>query len=171
MDNALSSEDVISGVSLDNRIGNYYNNPSFGFGGYCLPKDSKQLLSRFKTTPHNLLQSIQDSNKARAIFIADKIMEKKPEVIGIYKLAMKQGSDNSREASIFSVIQELARRNVVINIFDPSIQKLEVEYATLIIDFKEFIELSDLIVANRLDYEIKQFSDKLFSRDISSSDE
>lgn len=171
MDNALSSKDVISGVSLDNRIGNYYNNPSFGFGGYCLPKDSKQLLSRFKTTPHNLLQSIQDSNKARAIFIADKIMEKKPEVIGIYKLAMKQGSDNSREASIFSVIQELARRNVVINIFDPSIQKLEVEYATLIIDFKEFIELSDLIVANRLDYEIKQFSDKLFSRDISSSDE
>jgi len=171
MDNTLSSEDIIRGVSLDNRIGNYYNNPSFGFGGYCLPKDSKQLLSRFKTTPHNLLQSIQDSNKARAIFLADKIMEKKPEVVGIYKLAMKQGSDNSREASIFSVIQELAKRNVVINIFDPSIQKLAIENATLIIDFKKFIEHSDLIVANRLDNEIKQFSDKVFSRDIFSSDE
>jgi len=171
MDNTLSSEDIIRGVSLDNRIGNYYNNPSFGFGGYCLPKDSKQLLSRFKTTPHNLLQSIQDSNKARAIFLANKIMEKEPEVVGIYKLAMKQGSDNSREASIFSVIQELAKRNIVINIFDPSIQKLEIENATLIIDFKKFIEHSDLIVANRLDNEIKEFSDKVFSRDIFSSDE
>jgi len=136
-----------------------------------LPKDSKQLLSRFKTTPHNLLQSIQDSNKARAIFLADKIMEKKPTMIGVYKLAMKQGSDNSREASIFNVIQELIRRNVVINIFDPSIKKLETEDATLIIDFKKFIELSDLILANRLDNEIKPFSDKVFSRDIFSSDE
>ena len=171
MDNTLSSEDIIRGVSLDNRIGNYYNNPSFGFGGYCLPKDSKQLLSRFKTTPHNLLQSIQDSNKARAIFLANKIMEKEPEVVGIYKLAMKQGSDNSREASIFSVIQELAKRNIVINIFDPSIQKLEIENATLIIDFKKFIEHSDLIVANRRDNENKEFSDKVFSRDIFSSDE
>ena len=171
MDNNLSSEDIIRGVSLDKRIGNYYNNPSFGFGGYCLPKDSKQLLSRFKTTPHNLLQSIQDSNKARAIFLADKIMEKKPTMIGVYKLAMKQGSDNSRAASIFNVIQELIRRNVVINIFDPSIKKLETEDATLIIDFKKFIELSDLILANRLDNDIKPFSDKVFSRDIFSSDE
>ena len=171
MDNDLSSEDIIKGVSLDKRIGNYYNNPSFGFGGYCLPKDSKQLLSRFKTTPHNLLQSIQDSNKARAIFLADKIMEKKPKIIGIYRLAMKQGSDNSREASIFSVIHELARRNVVICIFDPSITELEIEDATLIIEFKEFIELSDIILANRLDTEIKPFSDKVFSRDIFSSDE
>ena len=171
MDNELNSEDIIRGVSLDKRIGNYYNNPSFGFGGYCLPKDSKQLLSRFKTTPHNLLQSIQDSNQERAIFLADKIMEKKPKMIGVYKLAMKQGSDNSREASIFSVMQELARRNIVINIFEPSIKQLEIEGATLIIDFKKFIELSDLIVANRLDDNIKPFSDKVFSRDIFSSDE
>jgi len=171
MDNNLNSEDIIRGVSLDKRIGNYYNNPSFGFGGYCLPKDSKQLLSRFKSTPHNLLQSIQDSNQARAVFLADKIMEKKPKIIGVYKLAMKQGSDNSREASIFSVILELLRRKVVINIFDPSIKKLEIEDATLIVNFKEFIELSDLIVANRLDNDIKPFSDKVFSRDIFTSDE
>ena len=104
-------------------------------------------------------------------WLADKIMEKKPTMIGVYKLAMKQGSDNSREASIFNVIQELIRRNVVINIFDPSIKKLETEDATLIIDFKKFIELSDLILANRLDNEIKPFSDKVFSRDIFSSDE
>jgi UDPglucose 6-dehydrogenase len=156
---------------LDKRIGNFYNNPSFGFGGYCLPKDSKQLLSRFKSTPHHLLEAIQDSNNTRAKFLADKIMDRKPKIVGVYKLAMKQGSDNSREASIFNVIKELISRNITINMFDPSIKISEVNGAKLTTDFKKFIEFSDLIITNRLDDDIKPFSDKVFSRDIFSSDD
>ena len=171
MDNNLNTQDIIKGVSLDKRIGNFYNNPSFGFGGYCLPKDSKQLLSRFKCTPHHLLEAIQDSNNTRAKFLADKIMDRKPKIVGVYKLAMKQGSDNSREASIFNVIKELISRNITINMFDPSIKISEVNGAKLTTDFKKFIEFSDLIITNRLDDDIKPFSDKVFSRDIFSSDD
>jgi len=171
IDNHLNTQDIIKGVSLDKRIGNFYNNPSFGFGGYCLPKDSKQLLSRFKSTPHHLLQAIQDSNNTRAKFLADKIIDRKPKIVGVYKLAMKQGSDNSRESSIFNVIKELIKRNITINIFDPSTKISDINGTKLITDFKQFIEFSDLIITNRLDNDIKPFSDKVFSRDIFSSDD
>lgn len=171
MDNHLNTQDIIKGVSLDKRIGNFYNNPSFGFGGYCLPKDSKQLLSRFKSTPHHLLQAIQDSNNTRAKFLANKILDRKPKIVGVYKLAMKQGSDNSRESSIFNVIEELISRNIMIKVYDPSIKTSEINGIKLITDFAKFVELSDLIIANRLEDDIKPFSDKVFSRDIFSSDE
>jgi UDPglucose 6-dehydrogenase len=171
VDNHLNTHDIIRGVSLDKRIGDFYNNPSFGFGGYCLPKDLKQLLSRFKSTPHHLFQAIQDSNKTRAKFLADKIMDKGPKIVGVYKLAMKHGSDNYRESSIFNVINELISRDIIIKIYDPSIKTSEINGITLITDFNKFIEFSDLIIANRLEDDLKPFADKVFSRDIFSSDD
>lgn len=177
IDNNLNTKDIINGVCLDKRIGQFYNNPSFGFGGYCLPKDSKQLLKRFEGTPHHLIQAVQDSNQARAKFLVDKILVKKPKIIGVYKLSMKQGSDNSRGASIFNIIEELTSRNVNIKLYDPSIKNIEkienveLREITIIEDLKKFIEVSDLILVNRMDDDIKPFSEKVFSRDIFSSDD
>ena len=170
MDNNINPSDVIKGVSLDKRIGNFYNNPSFGFGGYCLPKDSKQLLNRFTNTPHHIIHAIQDSNKARSEFIINKIINLQPRIVGIYRLAMKQGADNSRESSIFSIIEGLVSKNIKVIVFDASIQELDFNLE-FIDDFSNFAEMSDLIIANRMDDMIKPYDHKIFSRDIFSSDE
>ena len=171
MDNNINTKDVITGVSLDKRIGEFYNNPSFGFGGYCLPKDSKQLLNRFSNTPHDLVNAIQSSNLARIEFLSQKIIEASPKIVGIYKLAMKEGSDNSRDSSILKIIDRLLLRDIDIIVFDKSIDQLHIENITLVHDFDEFSNSSDLIITNRLDNQIKPFSGKIFSRDIFSSDE
>jgi UDPglucose 6-dehydrogenase len=171
LDNKISTKDVIDGVSMDKRIGNFYNNPSFGFGGYCLPKDSKQLLQRFKKTPHDLIKAIQVSNSSRTLFLSEKIIARAPKTVGIYKLTMKKGSDNSRGSSIFGIIQQLLAKKINIVVFDQSIKELEIPDLLLLNDFKKFTEISDLIIANRLDNEILPFSKKIFSRDIFSSDE
>ena len=171
MDNNINTKDVITGVSLDKRIGEFYNNPSFGFGGYCLPKDSKQLLNRFSNSPHDLVNAIQSSNDSRIEFLSQKIIEASPKIVGIYKLAMKEGSDNSRGSSIFKIIDRLLLRDIEIIVFDKSIDELHIKNITLIHDFDEFSNASDLIIANRLDNQIKPFSGKIFSRDIFSSDE
>ena len=171
MDNNINTQDVIAGVSLDKRIGEFYNNPSFGFGGYCLPKDSKQLLNRFSNSPHDLIEAIQSSNHSRIEFLSQKIIEASPKIVGIYKLAMKEGSDNSRDSSILKIIDRLLLRGIEIIVFDQSINELHIKNITLFHDFNEFVDRSDLIIANRLDNQIKPFSDKIFSRDIFSSDE
>ena len=171
MDNNINTKDVITGVSLDKRIGEFYNNPSFGFGGYCLPKDSKQLLNRFSNSPHDLVNAIQSSNHSRIEFLSQKIIEASPKIVGIYKLAMKEGSDNSRGSSIFKIIDRLLLRDIEIIVFDKSIDELHIKNITLVHDFDEFSNASDLIIANRLDNQIKPFSGKIFSRDIFSSDE
>ncbi|MDC1333043.1 nucleotide sugar dehydrogenase [Gammaproteobacteria bacterium] len=171
MDNNINTKDVITGVSLDNRIGEFYNNPSFGFGGYCLPKDSKQLLNRFSNSPHDLVNAIQSSNHSRIEFLSQKIIEASPKTVGIYKLAMKEGSDNSRDSSILKIIDRLLLTDIEIIVFDESIDELHIKNITLVHDFYEFANASDLIITNRLNNQIKPFSGKIFSRDIFSSDE
>ena len=168
--NQINSKEVINGICLDSRIGSYYNNPSFGFGGLCLPKDSMQLLQRFQDTPGSLIQAIQDSNKERAVFLVDQIAIQDPETVGVYRLAMKSGSDNSRNSSIFKIIEGLIAKNISIIIYDDSNNPVEIEGATLVQDFKTFTQNSDLIITNRLDDQIEPFSHKVFSRDIFSTD-
>lgn len=171
LNNKINPSDVIKGVSFDKRIGDYYNNPSFGFGGYCLPKDSKQLLNRFDSSPHSLIEAIQESNAQRTKFLAEKILSKSPKTVGVYKLAMKEGSDNSRESSIFGIMNELLKENIRVIVYDNSIQTATIEMISIEKDFKKFIEKSDLILTNRLDNKIKPFTSKIFTRDIFSSDE
>jgi len=171
LDNKINTSDVIKGVSLDNRIGDFYNNPSFGFGGYCLPKDSKQLLTRFGDLPNSLIEAIQKSNSQRTKFLAQKIILQTPKIVGVYKLAMKEGSDNSRDSSIFGIIDELVKNNIKVIIYDESVQGNEVEIASVEKDFKKFTHDSDCIITNRLDKKIKPFISKIFTRDIFSSDE
>lgn len=170
-DNNIDTKDVIDGVSSDKRIGNFYNNPSFGFGGYCLPKDSKQLLHRFGNTHHNLIEAIQDSNLARINFFTEKIMSSSPNIIGIYKLEMKEGINNSRGSSMYKIIENLSSKKVKVLVYDPTVQELDIVGAELIQSFNDFTSQSDIIITNRLDEKIKVFSSKVFTRDIFSSDE
>ena len=170
LDNQIDSQEVINGMCLDSRIGSYYNNPSFGFGGLCLPKDSMQLLQRFKDTPGSIIHAIQDSNKERAAFLVDQIAMQHPKTVGVYRLAMKSGSDNSRNSSIFKIIEGLIVKNISIIIYDDFTNSVEVEGVTLVQDFQIFTQNSDLIITNRLDDQIQPFSYKVFSRDIFSTD-
>jgi len=170
LDNNIDVANVIAGVSLDSRVGNFYNNPSFGFGGYCLPKDSKQLLQQFQDTPSHLISSIQDSNENRKIFLAQKIIDLGVKNVGIYKLAMKAGSDNSRDSSVFGIINLLINSGINILVFDDSLDKLTLPAVTFIESLDKFIDKSDLIVTNRMDETISIAKDKIFSRDIFSTD-
>ena len=171
LQNNISTKSVIDGVSLDPRIGNFYNNPSFGYGGYCLPKDSKQLLSAFQDVPQKLIDAIVESNKARKDFLINKILEKQPSKVGVYKLAMKEGSDNSREAAVIDIINGLHALGIEILIYDLSINKRNFPNFLFYKDLKNFLNDSDLILANRLSNDIKKFKDKVFSRDLFQSDE
>ena len=170
LDNQIDSQEVINGMCLDSRIGSYYNNPSFGFGGLCLPKDSMQLLQRFKDTPGSIIHAIQDSNKERAAFLVDQIAMQHPKTVGVYRLAMKSGSDNSRNSSILKIIEGLIEKNITIIVYDDSTNSSKIEGVTLVREFKTFIKNSDLIITNRLDDQIQPFSHKVFSRDIFSTD-
>lgn len=171
IENDIDGANVIKGVSLDSRIGNFYNNPSFGFGGYCLPKDSKQLLQQFHDTPSHLIASIQNSNEQRKAFLAQKIIDLKVQNVGIYKLAMKAGSDNYRDSSVFGIINILIEAGIKIFIFDDSLDDFILDGATIINSLDNFIDQSDLIVTNRIDKKISTAKDKIFSRDIFSTDD
>lgn len=162
----LNSEAIINGVSLDERIGSYYNNPSFGYGGYCLPKDTKQLLANFKDIPQDLITSIISSNIKRKNFIADYILEKNPKVIGFYRLVMKKNSDNSRYSSVLGVINRVRESKSEIIIYEPNTRDVSFEGLEIIKNIESFKDRSDLIVANRLDDELLDVKDKVFSRDI-----
>ncbi len=167
---ALNTKDVIDGVGLDPRIGTHYNNPSFGYGGYCFPKDTKQLRANFSEVPNNLIGAIVDSNETRKEFIANQILEKKPKVVGIYRLIMKTGSDNFRSAAIEGVIARLKAQGVQIVIFEPVLNEEEFEGFKVIKDIDEFKSISDVIVANRASEEILDVKDKVYTRDIFNSD-
>jgi len=162
----LNSEDIINGVSMDDRIGNHYNNPSFGYGGYCLPKDTKQLLASFKGIPQDLITSTISSNIKRKKLIANYIIEKKPNVIGFHKLAMKKDSDNSRFSSVLDVIEILKESSALLIIYEPSINDISFNGLEVENDINKFKDRCDLIVANRFDDALRDVKNKVFSRDI-----
>ncbi len=165
----LSSEQIIKGVSSDNRIGNGYNNPSFGYGGYCLPKDTKQLLSDFSEIPQTIISSIISSNSSRKDFIAKKIIDRKPSKVGFFRLIMKEGSDNFRSSAILGVMQRIQDANIDVVIFEPNIKDRTFENIEVIKDLDTFKSISDVIVCNRLSPSLSDVSEKVFSRDIFNS--
>ncbi|MEO1927063.1 MAG: nucleotide sugar dehydrogenase [Nautiliaceae bacterium] len=167
----LNTKEIIEGLCLDPRIGNYYNNPSFGYGGYCLPKDTKQLLANYtrENIPQKLIEAIVDSNTTRKEFIAKRVLEKNPKVVGIYRLTMKAGSDNFRSSAIFDVM-EMLRPFVKLVVYEPMAKGDEVEGVEFIKDFDEFKQKSDVILANRIDDKLKEVKEKVYTRDIYSKD-
>lgn len=162
----LSSLDIIQGVGLDPRIGQHYNNPSFGYGGYCLPKDTKQLLANYKDVPQNLIQAIIHSNKTRKQFIVKEILKKRPNMVGVYRLTMKAGSDNFRDSAIQDIIRELEEYNIKIQIYEPTLNQEKFEAYALQNNLNQFLLGSDVILANRMSDDLKQDADKVYTRDL-----
>lgn len=164
--NNLDTLNIINGVSLDDRIGNFYNNPSFGYGGYCLPKDSKQLVSNFKNIPNNIIASIIKANETRKKHITESIINKKPKTVGIYRLLMKSNSDNFKESSIWDIATLLRKQNINVIIFEPNINQDYYENIKCYKDLNQFIMFSDLIIANRINQDLEKVRDKVYTRDI-----
>ena len=161
----LNTKDIIDGVCLDPRIGDHYNNPSFGYGGYCLPKDTKQLLANYKDVPQNMIEAIVKSNDTRKRHIADMILERNPKVVGIYRLTMKSGSDNFRASAIQSVIKYLRAENVKVIIYEPTLND-NFEGLEVVNNLSNFKKLSDVIVVNRYNDELNDFQEKIYTRDL-----
>jgi UDPglucose 6-dehydrogenase len=166
----LKTKNIINSLSLDSRIGSGYNNPSFGYGGYCLPKDTKQLLANYKNTPQKLMEAIIDSNFLRKKFIAEKVVKMKPKVVGIYRLVMKEGSDNFRESSIQEVIKLIASEGIKLIIYEPLVNDEDFEGFEVLNNFKSFSKQSEIILANRMSEELSSISHKVFTRDIFNVD-
>jgi len=164
--NCLSSEKIIKGTSLDSRIGNYYNNPSFGYGGYCLPKDSKQLLRNFNSIPNKIIRATVESNQTRKDFITKTILNKQPQTVGVYRLIMKDGSDNFRESAIVDILNNLIENNISIIIFEPLIEGDNFNGVSIIKDINYFLTSADLIIANRLTEDLEKVLYKVYTRDI-----
>ncbi len=166
----MDTRQIIDGVGLDPRIGAHYNNPSFGYGGYCLPKDTRQLLANYAEVPQNLMQAIVDANRTRKDFIADRIMDRQPRTVGIYRLAMKEGSDNWRQSSIQGVMKRLHARGTEIIVFEPAMAEERFFNSEVVRDLAAFKARSDVIVANRITDEVADAADRVFSRDLFGSD-
>lgn len=162
----LNTKDIIDGVCLDPRIGDYYNNPSFGYGGYCLPKDTKQLLANYKDIPENIIEAIVKSNSTRKEHIANMILKQNPKTVGIYRLTMKSDSDNFRASAIQSIIKILSNNNINIIIYEPTVEENSFEGYKIENDLNKFKQISDIIVANRIDENIDDVSNKIYTRDL-----
>lgn len=166
----LSTREIVEGVSLDPRIGDFYNNPSFGYGGYCLPKDTKQLLANYSNVPQNLIAAVVEANRTRKDFIADEILAKHPNVVGIYRLTMKMASDNFRASAIQGVMKRIKAKGIPCIVYEPTLKESEFFHSKVVNDIEAFKETSDLIIANRWDDALDDVRYKVFTRDIFSRD-